>query len=768
MSRWENHYPRLGEQVTRLVRSLAAVKGWKMMRAMEHISQSTHYGPDMIHRWRQGKICPSPEIVEILAQMGKEEANLPREWGESLLRAAQHPDAGSIINNLWGSQNLRQIPCNLPSLEHRQLIGRQAEIIRLLELLSLQHVAHLITVDGIGGVGKTALVLEVAYRCWKVSTGEVFTAAASTPVFDAIIFVSAKQQYLTPDGIITSIEARRTMRNIFREISSTLNFEITRAAPQDYLALVRSTLARQRTLLVVDNFETVENKQEIMSFLYELPASVKVVITTRERVQIYSPIRLEQLDQEEALALIQKEAQDKETDVSKMQALSLYQHIGGIPVALIYAIGQLASGFSFETVLSRIPETSSDVARFCFEGSIGPLRGQRAHDLLMAIAMFPKSPLPGAVVDIAGLRGDLTGFETGITQLQKLSLIRQYEGRYRMLPLTREYALSELSIHTKYEQEARQRWVTWYLNFTKEYGGKDWKEWHIRYDRIEEEWENLLAIFEWCAVHEQYSAVQTFWQERQLVKFAHIYGHWDDRLTWLDWLIHAGERRGDWSNAIRAMVDKGSTLTLMGQLEDATKQLKKAWDMHEHANTWVQIILAEKIASLHTYQKQYVQALQWFERAKGLLESAQFDELENKRRWADLQTSLGFLYYKQRNYKNAEQCYKDALARALDVGWQRIAIVARIHLAYIAIAQNRFDEAETLLQTGLPVVDNNTDKRLTALYRQTFAQLYKELGRVDEARIWAKNALDGFERLEMKAEAEEVQSLLMEIDRREA
>jgi LuxR family glucitol operon transcriptional activator len=494
---------------------------------------------------------------------------------------------------------------------------------------------------------------------------------------------------------------------------------------------------------------------------------VKVVITTRERVQLYPPIRLEQLGLEEALDLIQKEAQDKETEVSRAQALSLYQHIGGIPVALIYAIGQIASGFSPETVLSKIPKTSSDVARFCFEGSIAPLRGQKAHDLLMAMAMFPKSPLREAIADIAGLREDFTTLEEGIAQLQKLSLIRLHEGRYRMLPLTREYALSELAMHVAYEKEARQRWVDWFLRFTSEYGGKDWKEWHIRYDHIEEEWENLLAVFDWCAAHEQYVTLQIFWQERQLVKFANIYGHWDDRLVWLDWLIHAAERRGDWSNAIRAMVDKGSTLTLMGQLEDATAQFQRAWEMHEYATPWVQIILAEKIANLYTYQKEYTQALQWFERAKDLLEHAVFYELENKRRWADLLISLGFLYYKQRDYINAEQCYKDALVRALGIGWQRLTIIARIHLAYIAIAQNHLDEAETLLKTGLPVVDNNTDKRLTALYRQTFAQLYKEQGMVDEALLWAKKALDGFERLEMKEEAEEVRSLLAEIARRE-
>src|SRR6266540_2518937 len=76
MPQRETRYARLGEQITRLVRSLAAVKGWNMTQTMNYIAHSVHYGPDMIHRWRQGKACPLPEAVEALAQIGNKEANL--------------------------------------------------------------------------------------------------------------------------------------------------------------------------------------------------------------------------------------------------------------------------------------------------------------------------------------------------------------------------------------------------------------------------------------------------------------------------------------------------------------------------------------------------------------------------------------------------------------------------------------------------------------------------------------------------------------------
>jgi len=97
------NHPRLGEQITRLIRSLAAVQGWSMTAATTHLARQTVYSTDMIYRWRQGRGCPPTKTIEILAKIGREEANLDRDWGESFLKAASYPDTVDIINTLWGA-----------------------------------------------------------------------------------------------------------------------------------------------------------------------------------------------------------------------------------------------------------------------------------------------------------------------------------------------------------------------------------------------------------------------------------------------------------------------------------------------------------------------------------------------------------------------------------------------------------------------------------------------------------------------------------------
>jgi tetratricopeptide (TPR) repeat protein len=507
----------------------------------------------------------------------------------------------------------------------------------------------------------------------------------------------------------------------------------------------------------------MEDKQEIMAFLYELPRSVKVIITTRERILSFPPIRLEQLSQEEAVDLIKKESDEKEVKISREQVLTLYRSIGGIPAALIYAIGQIASGFSLETVLGRIPKANSDVARFCFEGSLKPLRGKPAHHLLMAMAMFYKSPSRVALVYASGLTADLTATEEGLTQLWRLSLIREHNGRYTMLPLTREYALSELASNTSFEQQTRERWLEWYLNFTQDFGGKDWKDWYIRYDMIEEEWENLLAVFDWCAAHEQYDIVKTFWQEKHIVNFANIYGYWDDRLRWLDWLIQAAERRGDWSSGVKAMVDIGSTLTLIGQFDEADRHFKRAWERNKYVEPQIRLLLIQKIAELRIRQKDFIDASTLLDQAEALLDTiaVSIEEPNRTRRWADFQSRRGFLFYHMKDYDRARLWYEKMLSETKTINWDRTAIYAQNHLAYIAVHQGRLEDAEALLQTSLPA---NKDKRLAAFHKHVFAFFYQKKGATDEARRLAREALNDFKSLGMRQETKEMDDLLQMLE----
>src|SRR5437763_10151151 len=82
-------------------------------------------------------------------------------------------------------------PGDLPDNLQRPgfFVGRGPEIARCLEALSPDDRGWGVAIDGIGGIGKTALALEVAQR------------ARAAAQFDAYLFASAKTTWLTGEGV---------------------------------------------------------------------------------------------------------------------------------------------------------------------------------------------------------------------------------------------------------------------------------------------------------------------------------------------------------------------------------------------------------------------------------------------------------------------------------------------------------------------------------------------------------------------------------------
>lgn len=757
-------FPASGKLIKRLTSTLADTKDWSREQSMDYIGSQVDKSSDMIYRWQQGRSQPKPETIEKLAQIAYREANLSREWAEELLMTTHYSDPVGLLNKLWGPKESRIIPSRLGRMEHTRLIGREKDRKQLQTLLSPNYAAYLITVDGIGGVGKTALVLDVAHQCRQASTGEV--VSPHIPTFEAFIFVTAKQQSLTSQGILQQTQTDRTLRKIFLEVTRTLDRQDIPAAPsQEQADLVREILGRQRTLLIVDNLETMEDKQEIISFLYQLPPSVKVVVTTRERT-MFAPIRLEQLAEQAAQELIEQQAEEKQVRLNTGEAKMLYERIGGIPAALVYAIGRRADGYSLETVLQNVPNADGDVARFCFQGSVEPLRGTSAHDMLMALALFPHAPLRAAVNYVSGLSDPIEA-EEKLSQLQRLSLVRESQDQFRMLPLTREYALAELKRHPAFDQEARKRWIDWYLAFAEKYGGHDLKEWHLGFDHLEDEWENLQAVFDWCATDELYEPIRRFWcadEPSSVVDFTTIYGYWNERETWLKWLIEKAGARGDWLTYMDAIASYGYTLALMGRHEDGEEVFKDGHRLLHEADPRIAARFLLNHGYLRIYQSRYDEAEQFLDQATKVLPDVV--EPIHSRLLVNINYDRSANAFRRDDFTTARIGFMKAEQSADDIGWQRMANYSQNYLADIAIEEGNFIEAERLLGPGLTLAERNNERRCAASYKRSYARLKQKQGKFNNALEWAKEAREGYDRIGAKKEMQSMDNLIQELRER--
>ena len=354
------------------------------------------------------------------------------------------------ITQISGEQNQRSKPktikpChNLPQPDYGKFIGREQEKTKLFDKLRpYPHSTNsVITIDGIGGIGKSALALEVSHYFLNQYHNLSFEDR-----FDAIAWTSAKRKTLRADrGIVDRRQGFQTLDDICETIAIVLGIEnIIRSQPENILDLVKRELTQQRTLLIIDNFETVDD-DSVNEFITEIPAPTKVIVTTRHRIDVAYPIRLRGMPMEDGQLLIEQECEKKEVFLNDEQKRKLYERTGGVPLAIVWTIGRIGFGSRIDTVLAKLGNRKGDIARFCYEESIEGIKNKDSFKLLLALALCKGNASREELGIIAGFKKDELSRDDGLEELQILSLVNKDKDEFSILPLTKDYVNQELEI----------------------------------------------------------------------------------------------------------------------------------------------------------------------------------------------------------------------------------------------------------------------------------------------------------------------------------
>jgi tetratricopeptide (TPR) repeat protein len=192
----------------------------------------------------------------------------------------------------------------------------------------------------------------------------------------------------------------------------------------------------------------------------------------------------------------------------------------------------------------------------------------------------------------------------------------------------------------------------------------------------------------------------------------------------------------------------------------------RAWHLREYTSPLAGCDVASNLAHLYIRQQRFSEAREYLAIHQHLLERLDPADRLVARCQGQNHYFRGQVHLGQDDYAAAEAAFKQTLVIGRQIGWQRLIVYTQNWLADTAIAQGRFDEAESLLNAGFPEAERNKDYRRIALFRRSFARLFQMRGEneLESAIVWAQQALNGFERLRMDTEADEMRLLIDECE----
>lgn len=737
---------RFGELLAQGVRSVANRTRETKQFVEEGLGRRLGYDRANIVRWQRGYVPRDPAHVEICVRYCLEEGFVGREWAERILSQAKFEGKEALLADLFAARRsrpgLHHIYHNLPTL-HGEIIGREKDFARTLRAILSRY--PLISIEGMGGVGKTTLSIMIGRACLP-------GGSANLPKpFEACVFVSAR------DGL--------TLPELCDKIGQVLNYpRVSQNTPvEDKPNEVYKILAQHRVLLIVDNLETVDENDEVLfSFLQDVPEPTKVLLTTRW-VQVWRAVQipLKGLEPEPAKQLIHTHLTHlglgEESWVTEENCLALAETTGGNPYAIEVSLGYLKYGFlTLPELVNELYKAGRDVEEifeYIFQHAWDEVLTETTQNLLLVMPFFVDSVSLEALGASAGVEGYF--LKEAVKQLMQMSLLqRAGDKRYVVHPLTRAFAGRQLASRPGWEQPARQRWLNHCLHIAETYGGEDYDDWE-RYNRLELDIHTLQEATHWAFNNDELDAglcllkhikqflfIRGAWQSLKemailAVQFTREHENYEPQLCY--WLEQCSWVLG-WQNSGKQAEDLiQEALTRRIRLND----LKGQQD-------------SMRTLGIIQYRQGY-----WEIAEQTLKESLHLaQQLDLRREIISAWYHLGYIALHNQKFEAAVEWFEKTQKYAFKAGLVRAYAYAHNWLADIEIRRGNYSKALLLLEEGFPVAENFKDQLRIAFFKKSFATLAYHEGNVETGNCEAHEALDLFSRLGMKQEVAEVEQLI--------
>ncbi len=298
---------------------------------------------------------------------------------------------------------------------HGELVGIDRHIEHLSQILITPGPPYLISLEGIGGIGKSALADALVRQMVTATTFDDFGWVTARQVWFMGGIRPVAKPALTTDALVETLLAQLMPDE-----------QLAHGLLPEQALMALQTRLQQPHLVVIDNLETLQDIEHLLPLLRRLAGPSKFVLTSRQSLFFEPGLRhfvVPELAMADAFTLLRREASlqclSAIAEASDDELRLIYQTVGGSPLALHLTIG-MTCALSLDEVLTNLAaargRSAEQLYTYIFRSSWGNI-DRAAQEVLLSMLVI--SPHGGTREDIVAI----TGLDPGITADALASLV---------------------------------------------------------------------------------------------------------------------------------------------------------------------------------------------------------------------------------------------------------------------------------------------------------------------------------------------------------